>query len=383
VPADVQPTATAGAPSVLLVLGTSAGGVGRHVAALAGALARAGHRVVVAGPEPTLQAAAIGPGTTTAVLALPDRPHLPSVARDVVRLRALARHSDVVHAHGLRAGALTALAASTLRRRVRPPVVVTLHNALVGGGRSRRTYALLERVVARRAEMVLGVSADLEQRMREVGARRVGHALVPAPAGAPPARDREQVRAELGVPDGVPLVLTVARLAPQKGLPLLLDAMQLLVSDRTQLQCVIAGDGPMRQALQARVEATRLPVRLLGRRDDVPDLLAAADVAVCPSVWEGQPLVVQEALRLGVPLVATDVGGTAQVAGQAAVLVPYGDPAALAAAVRGLLQDPHRRQHLAIAGRGRAAALPTDDDALDQVRRIYRDVLGGPATDGC
>ncbi|MFP5348179.1 MAG: glycosyltransferase family 4 protein [Actinomycetes bacterium] len=363
---------------VLLVQGSSAGGVGRHVASLARDLVRAGHDVVVAGPQEARRDFDIdATGAVFEAVPISDRPRPRSDVRVVLRLRALSRSSDVVHAHGLRAGGLAALALGPvlLARPGRDPVlVVTLHNLPVGGGVVAVVTAVLERLVARRADTVLGVSGDLVRRMQRLGASHAERALVPAPLGRPSARSRQQVRDELGLEDGVALVVTAARLAPQKGLDLLLDGVSELRRRRPDLGLlsVVAGDGPLREALEQRVAAERLPVRLLGARSDVPDLFGAADVAVSSSVWEGQPLVVQEALRAGAPLVATDVGGTGEVAGDAAVLVPYGDVGALASALAGLLDDAGARERLSAAGRARAEQFPTDADALAQVAEVYR-----------
>ena len=118
-------------------------------------------------------------------------------------------------------------------------------------------------------------------------------------------------------------------------------------------------------------------MRWLGARPDVPDLLAAADVVVATSVWEGQPLLVQEVLRAPAALVATDVGGVREVTGDAAVLVPHGDVPALAGAVRALLEDPGRRQALRGLAARRAAQLPTEADAVAQVTRVYAAATGG------
>jgi glycosyltransferase involved in cell wall biosynthesis len=118
-----------------------------------------------------------------------------------------------------------------------------------------------------------------------------------------------------------------------------------------------------------------LPVRLLGRRDDVADLLAAADVAVLPSRWEARSLLAQEALRLGVPLVATAVGGVPELVGDAAELVPHGDAVALAAAVSRLLSDPVRRAELAAAGRAQASTWQTEDETVAQVLSVYDELV--------
>jgi glycosyltransferase involved in cell wall biosynthesis len=178
------------------------------------------------------------------------------------------------------------------------------------------------------------------------------------------------------VPPGTALLVTVARLAVQKGLPVLLDAVAELTdrADRADrpVRCVVAGDGPLRAELTAETTRRRLPVDLLGTRRDVPDLLAAADVVVVPSLWEGQPLIVQEALRAGAAIVATDSGGTAQVVGDGAVLVPPGDAPALARAVRALLADPDAAAALRGRARRRADDLPTDTQALAQAVGLYQ-----------
>ncbi|HEU5157132.1 MAG TPA: glycosyltransferase family 4 protein [Streptosporangiaceae bacterium] len=390
---------------VALVLATSAGGVGSHVRSVAAGLAGRGGHVAVLGPAPTDElfgfAAA---GTRFEAVDISDRPRPVQDARAVARLRAMLSGADVVHAHGLRAGALAALAVRSIRSG--PPLVVTLHNAAPTGRLAGAPYAVLERIVARGAASVLAVSPDLEQRMRDLGARSVARALVPAPP-APPARAdaRARVRAELGAGQR-PLIVTIARLAEQKGLPTLLDAAAAWARRVPRPLVAIAGDGPLEADLRARIEREDLPVRLLGRRSDVPDLLAAADVAVMPSLWEGQPLILQEILRAGRPLVATRVGGVAALlgavdgasgeatgeapgaalgeaagaaagdaAGRAGLLIPVSDPPALVAAVNRILDDPALAVRLGAAAAQRAVALPTESDAVAQLTAVYRKLI--------
>src|SRR5690606_2486966 len=392
---------------VALVLGTSAGGVGRHVRSVAAGLAARGARVVVCGPASTDELFGFGgPGVRFAEVDIADRPRPVSDARAVARLRSLVSGADVVHAHGLRAGALAAAACARIApgplrfARGGTPLVVTLHNAVIAGGRTAAVYATLERIVARGASCVLGVSPDLEERMRDLGARSVGHAIVPAPAPEQPPGPavRADVRAELGVGDR-PLIVTVGRLAEQKGLPTLLDAARDWAGRTPPPLVAIVGDGPLEDELRARIEAEELPVRLLGRRSDVPALLAACDVAVVPSVWEGQPLIVQEILRAGLPLVATRVGGIPSMVGpagrgtggaaadedrpllhgpesEAALLVPPGDAGALERAVSRILDDPALAARLGAAAAQRAAMLPDENDAVAQLADLYRDLTG-------
>ena len=311
----------------------------------------------------------LAPGRVpVARLEISDRPGKDDAAA-LQRLRVLARQADVVHAHGLRAGALAVLAARSLGGD-RPAVVVTLHNLPVGGRSVRAIARGLEELVGRGADVVLGVSGDLVELARLRGARHTTRALVPAPPRPVPQRTAAQVRDELGVPRDAALLVTVARLAPQKGLDLLLDAAALLEAGPREVVWVVAGDGPLLGDLERQAADEALPVRFLGRRDDVADLVAAADVVVSTARWEGQPIAVQEALHLGAAVVATDVGGTHEVTGDAAELVPP-RPDALASAVRGLLADPERVAVLREAALARAATLPTLEDTLDQLEEWW------------
>ncbi len=116
---------------------------------------------------------------------------------------------------------------------------------------------------------------------------------------------------------------------------------------------------------------------LLGHRTDVPDLLAAADVFVLSSRWEARALVAQEALRTGVPLVATDAGGIPELVGDAALLVAPGDDAAFARAVARVLDDPTLADTLRTAGQKQAATWPDEDDAADALKELYDELTSG------
>ncbi|MFI6315888.1 glycosyltransferase [Nonomuraea sp. NPDC050556] len=339
---------------VAFVLGTTSGGTGRHVLMLTEGLVRRGHQVVVIGPQSVEDAFGFTKaGARFVAVAVSDRPHPVNDLRAVLAVRRLTREADVVHAHGLRAGALAALAGRG------PRLVVTLHNALTAGGMVGAVYAALERIVARRADRVLVVSPDLGERMRALGARDVSAAVVPAPDLRPAVRTPAEVRAELGAGDR-PILLSLARLAQQKGLEVLLD----VAAGLDAVLFVIAGDGPLRGELKGRIDAEGLPVVLLGNRGDVPDLLGAATAVVWPSRWEGQPLSLSETLKAGRPVIATAVGGIPELVGEAGVLVPFGDVAAMRSAVQEIISDPERAESLARASARRGAELPTADDAV-------------------
>ncbi|MEV5891089.1 glycosyltransferase family 4 protein [Nonomuraea fuscirosea] len=348
---------------VAFVLGTTTGGTGRHVLTLVEELVRRGHQVVVIGPRSVeAQFAFGGAGARFAEVAVSDRPHPVNDLRAVLAVRRLTRGADVVHAHGLRAGALAALA--------RRGPVVTLHNALTAGGFVGLAYGVLERIVARRAGRVLAVSPDLGQRMTRLGAREVRAALVTAPVPRPPKRTPREVRDELGAGER-PILLTVARLAQQKGLETLLDVAAGPWRDARPL-FVVAGEGPLRGELRRRIDAEGLPVTLLGHREDVPDLLGAALALVMPSRWEGQPLTLREALMTGTPAIASNVGGIPEILGDAGILVPYGDVEGLRAAVQELLSSPRAAETLAEAAARRGREMPDDDDVVESVLAAYR-----------
>jgi glycosyltransferase involved in cell wall biosynthesis len=166
-------------------------------------------------------------------------------------------------------------------------------------------------------------------------------------------------------------VLTVARLHPQKRLDLLVAAAASWPPGPDRPRFLVAGDGPLLEALQRQARAARAPVTFLGARDDVMSLLADADVVAMTSDWEARPLVAQEALCAGVPLVATDVGGVRDLVGEAALLVPPGDVAALSDGIRRVLTDQVLRERLTRRGPVQAATWPTVEEMVDELVATY------------
>jgi glycosyltransferase involved in cell wall biosynthesis len=172
-----------------------------------------------------------------------------------------------------------------------------------------------------------------------------------------------------------PIVLTLARLDRQKGLYYLLEAAALV----PEAVFVLAGEGPEWPALEAQARALGLTKRviLLGYRDDVSDLLASCDVFVLPSLFEGLPLSVLEAMAAGKPVVATAIGGTdeAVVDGVTGLLVPPADPAALAKGIRMVLSDPVLSARLGAAGRARAHEQFSAEAMVRRVSDVYDELL--------
>lgn len=411
---------------VAYVLGTTSGGTGRHVAMLAEGCLRAGIAVSAFGPEETkglfspdseagtisgaaasatgaAAASAAGPATASATgtatawaegqvaAGLPGRParvvfesveiaDRPRPVRDaaaVARLRRMLANArpDVVHAHGMRAGAIAALALTPARRHG-PALVVTVHNGPPAATASRTVYGVLERVVVRRSDTVLCVSRDLADRMRRLGARHTVIAVVPAPRAVTPSPEAmAQALTDMGAA-GRPVVLAVGRLTGQKGFDTLLAAATRWQGRSPQPLLAIAGEGPLAASLARSAEKNGLAVRFLGRRADVRALLAVADVLAAPSRWEGQPLLLQEALQAGTPIVASRVGGIPDMTGSdAALLVPPEDPAQLAAAVLRALDDSDLARRLSSAAVSRAASLPSEAEAVAAAVALYGAVV--------
>ncbi len=356
---------------VALVLATSTGGVGRHVRTLAAGLPAHGVRVRVLGPSATEELFGFtGAGAEFVAVEIDVRSRPRAVGQALRGVRSGVRDAGVVHAHGLRAGLLAGVATDR-----RTPYVVTWHNAVLGGGARRRLVTPLEAAVARRAKVTLAVSADLAERVREVGGRDVRLLPVPAPRLPSGVAAAAAVRADLGAGER-PLVLAVGRLHAQKGFDTLVAAAGRWARRTPPPVVAIAGEGPDRPRLAALAAANGSDVRLLGYRADVSGLLAAAEVVVLPSQWEGSPLVAQEALAAGRPLVATAVGGVPDLVGDGAVLVAPDDPAALAAAVAVLLDNPAAGVALAARGVARAATWPDEAAATAAVARVYAELLG-------
>ena len=181
------------------------------------------------------------------------------------------------------------------------------------------------------------------------------------------------------------MVLFAGRLAEQKRVDDLLKALDLLQHVQPDLRTVIAGDGPLRDRLEETAATYHLDgrVRFLGHRDDVPQLLAAADLVVLPSSYEGLPNVVLEAMRFRKPVVATAAPGTTEVVvdGETGLLVPIGKPTLLARAIRDVVRDSALARRLGEAGRGRVEAQFRADTMVAQFAQLYESLARSKGID--
>jgi glycosyltransferase involved in cell wall biosynthesis len=285
-------------------------------------------------------------------------------ARQLRERRPAVFHAQLSHPLACRSGLIAAAFA-------RVPVIATLHLYMpVGSYRS----ILTQRLVSLAVDRYIAVSQEVARRLRFLclapsrkirvvrNGIRIGQ-LEGRSGGGPYASGSR------------PTVLTIARLHPQKGLEYLLRAAALVPEARF----LVAGDGQEREALEAEARKSGLAGRLefLGHRTDVPMLLRSADVFVLPSLYEGFPVSVLEALAAGTPVIATAVSGTDEIVvhGENGILVPPRDPHALGSAIREVLSDRSLARRLVAGGTARVRQFSAE--AMTRgVCDVYAEVLG-------
>ena len=297
--------------------------------------------------------------------------------RWVLRLRRWLRDEpvDVVHAHAPVAAIGARVVVRSLPRRARPAMATTLHNVWASRHLLTRT---LDRLTAglddARFSVSQGVMASLPERVGR-GVEVVVHGV--DVESVRNQRDRDGVRRELGIAQDEILVGTVANLRATKGYPDLLAAARTVVGQAPQVRFVAIGQGPQEPELASLHEDLGLGdrFRFLGHRPDAVRLMSGFDVFCMASHHEGLPIALMEAMAVGLPVVATDVGGIAEIVTPSTegVLVPARRPGELAAALLGLAADPDRRARFAAAAEATGAGLAIDA-AVSQMEHRYREL---------
>jgi glycosyltransferase involved in cell wall biosynthesis len=295
-----------------------------------------------------------------------------------------AQRIDVLHSHKIGSniwGALISPLAQT-------PVFVAHEHTWSFEGQPQRRF-LDRELIARRADAFVAVSEEDRRRMHEIEGvplqklRFIPNGI-PTPAAPDPGAD---VRAELGIGRGQPTIGVVATLRPQKALDVLVHAAILLAREFPDLQVLIVGGeagglegelDPEREKLQALARELGLgeQVRVLGHRSDIPNVLAALDVAVLSSDFEGSPLSVMEYMEAGKPVVSTRVGGVPDLIenGVTGLLVDPQDPAGLAAAISELLRDPARATAMGEAGLERRRSEFSIENTTRRIESLYEEL---------
>lgn len=298
-----------------------------------------------------------------------------------LRLRQLIARGGyrVVHVHSPLPGSVARLSTLTLRRRARPTIVTTEHCIWSSYHPATRT---LNRWTSRLDAAVLAVSDETLESITGPAARRAETLVhgIPLSAVSAEASHRDEVRRELGAGDDEWVIGTVANFREQKDYPNLLAALRILVDAGHPVRCVSVGHGPLEAEIRARAEREGLGahVTFLGKRRDATRIMSAFDVFTLASSWEGLPVAMMEALAIGLPIVATRVGGIDQALGDESLvtLVPPGDAAALAEGWRTVLTDPMRRSRMA----ARSLELASEYDiarAVERIESLYQSAAVG------
>lgn len=309
-----------------------------------------------------------------------DSPHWLSAIREIADLIRVCR-ADVLLTHGYKADLLGYRAA----RRVGTPAVA-VSRGWTGESWKVRLYEWLDRRALRHFDQVVAVSDGQARKVLKSGVApanvRVIRNAARLHAFAPPSPAGRRQLWKLAPSPGELLIVTAARLSPEKGIGVLIAAAADVVAEHPLARFLIFGEGPLRPELQSCIHRNKLhhAVTLAGYRDDLDELLPNADVAVLPSYTEGLPNAVLEACAAGVPVVATAVGGTPEVLadGDGGFLVPPGDAAALADRINALLRDGALRRTMGAAGRARVEAEFTFDAQARQYRDLFAELVAEP-----
>jgi glycosyltransferase involved in cell wall biosynthesis len=283
---------------------------------------------------------------------------------------------DLLHTHKFGSNAW-----GTMTGRIaRVPVVLAHEHTWSYAGNPLRCF-LDRELVSRAADRFIAVSREDQRRMIEIERIDASRTLF-LPIGITPTSRTlgHDVRAELGIPSDAPVIGVVGNLRPQKAHHVLVRAAAVLVREWPGVQILIVGDGSERAHVEQLVRELALEpsVRFLGYRDDVPEVLAAIDIAVCCSDFEGSPVAMLEYMEAALPVVSTAVGGVPDLIEQGVhgLLVPPGDPNALAGALDELLRDPQRAHAMGERGQERRRAEFDFDTMIGRLEDLYCDLLG-------
>ena len=379
---------------VLHVVGESRfGGAARIILGL-GRIARAeGWQVDILTTDPTFQQAVTQHGFGLVNLDVVRREIRPLWdLRGLLRLVRFLRKEryQIVHTHTSKGGFVGRLAA---RLAGVPTIVHTIHGFAFHEDSApsvRRFYSGLEMIASHWCHKIVSVSEFHREWAIQLGMcspRRI----VAIPNGvAEPVRSSEveagDLRRRMGAQPGDLLMLTITRLAADKGLEYLMEAMAALPPTKRRLHCAIAGDGPARQTLEQL--AGRLGVgdrvTFLGFREDIGDLLAACDLVVLPSLREGLSMSLLEAMAAGKPIVATSIGSQREVAsrGEVVCLVRPADRESLKDGILRLVEDAALMTRLGVNARAAYESYYNEERMLQSYRELYAGLAGSPSPDG-
>jgi glycosyltransferase involved in cell wall biosynthesis len=295
------------------------------------------------------------------------------------------KRPHIVHTNSTKAGFLGRLAAKLAGV---PVIVFTAHGFVLNepmGILGRSLFTVIERIAGMLSDAIIAVSET--DRLTAIQHGVVGpgrivticNGLDIESLGSPSPSAIAQKRAELGLPDSHQAIGVVANFYVTKGLPYFLAAAARVKAAFPEAKFALVGDGERRRELEALANELNLDssILFLGQRNDVPELLPLFDVFVLPSVKEGLPFALLEAMAAARPIVASSVGGIPEAItnGETGLLVPPRDPEALARAIVTLLSDRNRAQQMGLAARERVLAHFTLERMLKETEQLYQQLL--------
>jgi glycosyltransferase involved in cell wall biosynthesis len=310
--------------------------------------------------------------------------------RDLAAFRRLGRllrekRIQLVHAHG----SWAVLWGVPACRRAKVPIIATLHHGPTSAHGfhrdSLREWLMMEMLRWRKA-VTIAVSESVRKAFLQkysLPAHRIQSVYSGVKTVTFERRNREraiELRSRFALPQNAPVLITAAPLRPTAGIDVLFRALQALLKSAPDTRLIVVGDGPMREQWTRLAQHLGLEkaVHWAGERDDLPALLAGADVLVLPSREDSFPIVLLEGMATELPVVATQVGSIPEIVSspEVGVLVPPRDPGALSREILRLIDDPARRQSLGVAARRRVAEGFPAQRWLNGMKAIYREALG-------
>ncbi|MCL5960304.1 MAG: glycosyltransferase family 4 protein [Chloroflexi bacterium] len=362
---------------LLLFYEPSPGGQSNHVLALANGLDKTRFRVAVAYPQHHTSTGKALKDVDVTAMALPVR-RLNNALAGIKLLRLLRKDPvDILHVHGHEAGIWGRVVGRLAGVRANIYTPHTLHSGVLG----ERTYLRMEGAMARSTDFWVSVNNSDCATLTNCGIPAAKISVVPngIDAGAVANRARGASRDALGIREDEPLVVQVGRISTQKGPGYFMRAAAKALERNQSIRFLLVGDGPLRAEMELLAKSLGVArnVLFLGWRDDVVQVMSCADVVALSSLWEGLPYVLLEAMALGKPVVATDVGGNPEIVEneRTGFIVPPRDEMSLAQGVLRLTEDPTAARRMGEAGRQRASEHFSLSKMMKLTEEVYSKAL--------
>jgi glycosyltransferase involved in cell wall biosynthesis len=312
-----------------------------------------------------------------------------SLSFPLVPLLRLIRKSDVDVVHGVMEFGTQTLLAAAVSSLLKKPFVLTIQGAVTtfGSPYVDAAFSIFDHTIVRTFSIVpkrvIVLGNRLSERAKQIGISRSRVRVIPSGINSenefnPELFDPDVTRKELGLQSKI-LVGFVGRLVRLKGLSFLLHALKTLQNELPNLHLVVTGDGPDKAFTKKTAEKLNLPVTMTGwiRRNELPRLISAIDIFVNPSLSEGLPIAVMEAMAMQKPVIATNVGGTEDLVkdGENGFLVPPRDTSALAFAIRKLANNADMRLKMGLMGRDIIERGFCFSTVAAKVSEVYKDAI--------